>query len=358
MTQVAPRRTPQRGKWVILLLSGSILFVLVWKQFFTEREHSSQAEAAIEPLTAPIKPLEMPKEEGQVKKLEPLAPKTQAKSIQPRTAAQPRQTQQKSEYQKELEKRQLAGAWARPVNDKQQSQHGQNHSRNGAPQTLEIPSQTGQNGEIGQLQKARSPYVVNQGWLIPVRLITPINTDVKGPVIAEVIQPVMDSVTGKHILIPPGTKILGAYSTQVYFSAERLPNTWQTMILPNGDTMNLGKMPGMDSTGTAGMNIKTNNHFWGVAGRSLLLTVTGAAGLMATQGAYDGGDLDPTDALGIEASREIRNTGRHAVSRGMHRPPTGTAQAGEVFFVQVSEPLVFPHPWNDRAEEVDYAELD
>ena len=224
--------------------------------------------------------------------------------------------------------------------------------------TLEIPSQTGQKGEVGQLQKARSPYVVNQGWLIPVRLITPINTDVKGPVIAEVIQPVMDSATGKHELIPVGTKILGTYSTQVYFSAERLPNTWHTMVFRNGETMELKQMPGMDSTGTAGLNIKTNNHFWGTAIRGGLLTLTGAAGLIASQGAYDGGDLDPTDALGIEASREIRNTGRAAASRGMHRPPTGTAQAGEVFFVQVSEPLVFSHPWNNRVEDVDYAELD
>ena len=357
MTQAQPRRTPQRGKWVILLLMGMILAFTVWKQFFTEREHSSQAEAAIEPLTAPIKPIQMPAEQEPLPPPKPLAPKPQAQSPRPQATAPPRQPQQKSEWQKELDKRRLAGAWARPVSEKQ-PQQGQSNVRNGAPQTLEIPSQQGQQGEVGQLQKARSPYVVNQGWLIPVRLITPINTDVKGPVIAEVIQPVMDSATGKHELIPVGTKILGTYSTQVFYSADRLTNTWHTMVFRNGETMDLKQMPGMDSTGTAGLNIKTNNHFWGVAGRSLLLTVTGAAGLMATQGAYDGGDLDPTDALGIEASREIRNTGRAAVSGGMHRPPTGTAQAGEVFFVQVSEPLVFPHPWNDRVEDVDYAELD
>ena len=82
-----PRRTPQRGKWVILLLMGAILSFTVWKQFFTEREHSSQAEAAIEPLTAPLKPIQMPAEQEPLSPPVPLAPKPKPQAQSPRPQA-------------------------------------------------------------------------------------------------------------------------------------------------------------------------------------------------------------------------------------------------------------------------------
>lgn len=61
----------------------------------------------------------------------------------------------------------------------------------------------------GRLQAPASPYTVMAGTIIPAALVTGINSDLPGEIIAEVTQPVYDTTTGHYLLIPQGSRLIG-----------------------------------------------------------------------------------------------------------------------------------------------------
>lgn len=349
---------PRRGKILVLTLVAVILGFITWKRFLTVDEAPQRADAAT-PLLArtapeikpppPEKPAPMPVQ------------KPQAVSQPPRPA--PPARKEKNPFQEMQEKKRLEAMWAWPTGKPGKGELNAHSSgvQSDNRQVLEVPRAGQQQpatvwnsrfdqrgtGQPGVLQYPTSPYEISPGWRIPVRLLDPINTDTEGQIAAEVIEDVYDSATGKHKLIPAGSLLVGSYDRGMKYSQERLPTAWHRLNLPNGTWMSLAAMPGANQAGEAGVNIETNNHFWGTAGRALLITLTGAAGQMASRNSYGGNSFDATDALGMEAGRELRSTGRNTFSRGMHRPPTGTAEAGAIFFVQVTAPMTFPGPYEE-----------
>ena len=62
-----------------------------------------------------------------------------------------------------------------------------------------------------------SPYELKVGTVIPATLISGINSDLAGQVIASVSQNVYDSVSGAHLLIPQGSKLYGVYGSHVAY---------------------------------------------------------------------------------------------------------------------------------------------
>ena len=71
-----------------------------------------------------------------------------------------------------------------------------------------------------------SPYQVMAGTIIPAALVTGINSDLPGQVIATVTEAVYDSATGRHLLIPQGSRLLGQYDSQVAFGQRRVLLVW------------------------------------------------------------------------------------------------------------------------------------
>ena len=55
------------------------------------------------------------------------------------------------------------------------------------------------------------PYEVKASTVIPGVLITGMNSDLPGTVIGQVSENVYDSISGKYLLIPQGTRIIGKY---------------------------------------------------------------------------------------------------------------------------------------------------
>lgn len=65
---------------------------------------------------------------------------------------------------------------------------------------------------------------------------------------------VYDSATGRRLLIPQGTTIIGVYDSVVMLDQERLLVAWQRLIFPDGTKLNIGGMPGTDLIGAADMH--------------------------------------------------------------------------------------------------------
>ena len=102
------------------------------------------------------------------------------------------------------------------------------------------------------LQSPRSPYEIKAGTVLPAVLITAINSDLPGPVIAQVREHVYDTVTGNYLLVPQGSRLLAQYDSMVAWGQERVLVCWNRLIFPNGDSIDLECMPAADLAGRRG----------------------------------------------------------------------------------------------------------
>lgn len=112
-----------------------------------------------------------------------------------------------------------------------------------------------------KLAVARSPYELMGGTLIPAVLITGLNSDLPGKILGQVSQNVFDTRSGRYLLLPQGTKLLGEYDSRIAYGQERVLIVWTRLILPNGKSVTLEGMPGVDLSGYAGVSDQVNNHY-------------------------------------------------------------------------------------------------
>jgi len=112
------------------------------------------------------------------------------------------------------------------------------------------------------LQKPASPYQLMAGTVISASLITGLNSDLPGFVIAQVTEPVYDTVSGKHLLIPQGARLIGKYDARVSFGQNRALIVWQRIIYPDGASIVIENLPATDQSGYAGLSDEVDNHTW------------------------------------------------------------------------------------------------
>lgn len=97
---------------------------------------------------------------------------------------------------------------------------------------------------------------LDAGTIIPVRLLTGINTDVEGQVMAQILTDVYDTATGTKLLIPQGSKLTGIYEKKSV-SNGRVPIIFKQLILPNGGSWTISEnIVAMDGAGYTGVKGK------------------------------------------------------------------------------------------------------
>lgn len=181
-----------------------------------------------------------------------------------------------------------------------------------------------------------SPNILQAGAVIAAALITGIRSDLPGQITAQVTENVYDSPTGKILLIPQGTRVIGQYDNGVGFGQRRVLLVWNRLIFPNGRSIVLERQPGADAEGYAGLEDGVDYH-WGelfkAAALSTLLSVGAQAG-------SSGNDSDIVQALRQGTSQSINQTGQQVVSRQLHIAPTLTIRPGFPVRVIVTRDLV------------------
>lgn len=195
------------------------------------------------------------------------------------------------------------------------------------------------------LQNPITPYELQAGAIIPAILITGINSDLPGQITGQVRSNVYDSISGKHVLIPQGAKLTGLYDSQVAYGQERVLVIWRRVIFPNGQSMDLEGMPGIDLSGYGGFKDRVNNHYGKLAGSVLLMTVLGAgAQLSQPQNSNNSVDTNPTVAQTIAQSMgtNVVNTASLLTNKNINLQPTLEIQPGYEFNVSVTKDMVFP----------------
>jgi type IV secretion system protein VirB10 len=198
----------------------------------------------------------------------------------------------------------------------------------------------------GYLLSARqapiSKYELKTGSVIPAVLITGINSDLPGEILAQVSQNVYDSASGNFLLIPQGTKLYGTYDSRIVFGQKRVLQVWTRLIFPDGSTLNLQNMSGVDQPGYSGFTDKVNNHYVQLFGSALLLSLF-SAGIQLSQPASTAGPYaTPTAGQTIAASvgQEMGQVGTQLMQRQMNVQPTLIIRPGYKFNVMVNKDIV------------------
>jgi len=102
---------------------------------------------------------------------------------------------------------------------------------------------------------------------LPCIVETSMNSDVQGHFTAKVSANVYDTATGRHLLVPQGSTVLGKDSSlDLLYGNERLPTFSLTLALPDGRSVDLGNAPVTDQQGVMGLTGRVNQHFWRLVG--------------------------------------------------------------------------------------------
>jgi type IV secretion system protein TrbI len=128
-----------------------------------------------------------------------------------------------------------------------------------------------------------SPYEIKAGTIIPATMLGGVNSDLPGQILGQVAENIYDSATGRFILIPQGSKLVGTYDNSVTAGQRRVLVAWSRIILPDSSSIDLGRMPVTDHSGLAGLSDRVNTHFWEMFSSALMLSVI-SVGVQISQG--------------------------------------------------------------------------
>jgi type IV secretion system protein VirB10 len=180
-----------------------------------------------------------------------------------------------------------------------------------------------------------SPYMLSAGTVIAASLITGLRSDIPGLVTAQVTEPVFDTVTGRTMLIPQGSRLIGSYDSVVAFGQSRALLVWQRIILPDGSSIQIDNLPATDAAGYAGLSDKVDFHSWQLLKGVALSTLLGVGTQLSI-----GGDSDLVRAIRESTQQSASQAGQQIVAKQLNVQPTIQVRPGWPLRVIVHKDLV------------------
>lgn len=202
------------------------------------------------------------------------------------------------------------------------------------------------------LRAEPSPFVLRAGSVIPATLLTGINAQLPGAVIAQVRDDVFDSVGGRYLLVPRGAKLTGSYDNRVVQGQRRVLVAWARLLYPDGGSLDLLGMEGSDPSGYSGFGAKVDEHLAKTFDSALLLSIIGAGAQLSQPQQATGTSSAPSVGQTIAGAvgQQIANTSIQLTQRQMQIPPTLEVAPGYRFDVLVDRDIVLPRPYGEEVE--------
>lgn len=201
-----------------------------------------------------------------------------------------------------------------------------------------------QNERFARQQAARAPMerakiiaspanTVLQGTMIQAVLETAINTDLPGAIRALVSEDV-HSYDGSRILIPRGSRVIGAYNDNTDLGQRRAMIVWNRLILPDNQTVELGAYGG-DAIGRSGVEGAVNTHFGARFGSAALISLIGLAPAIILADDDDDSTSDVADAI----SQNMIGATQAVLGGYLNRQPTIAVKQGSLVTIMVDRDL-------------------
>ncbi|MDX8449603.1 TrbI/VirB10 family protein [Mesorhizobium captivum] len=192
------------------------------------------------------------------------------------------------------------------------------------------------------LQTPASPYQLMAGSVIAASLITGINSDLPGLVVAQITENVHDTVTGSTLLIPQGSRLIGTYDSVVAFGQKRALLVWQRILLPDGSSVEIDNLPATDTAGYAGLEDKVDFHTWQLIKGVALATLLG----VGTELSFGENESDLVKAIRQSTQQNISQAGQRITEENLNIQPTITVRPGWPLRVIVHRDLLL-RPYAD-----------
>jgi len=186
------------------------------------------------------------------------------------------------------------------------------------------------------LQTPVSPYQVMAGGVIAASLITGINSDLPGLVVAQVTENVYDTVTGRALLIPQGSRLIGTYDSVVAFGQSRALVVWRRIVVPDGASIEIDNLPATDAAGYAGLEDEVDRHTFTLLKGVALSTLLG----VGTQLSIGSDQSDLVRAIRQSTQQNAATAGRRITEKNLNIQPTITVRPGFPLRVIVHKDLV------------------
>lgn len=181
-----------------------------------------------------------------------------------------------------------------------------------------------------------TPFEVMAGTVIPASLITGVNSDLPGTVIAQVTQNVYDTVTGQYLLVPQGARLIGRYDSVIAFGQSRALLVWTRIIYPDGASIQIDNLPASDVAGYSGLRDQVDFHTFRILKGIVLSTLLG----VSTELSFDQSESDIVEALRESAQNSANQAGQRIVQRNLDIQPTIKIRPGWPLRVIVNKDLV------------------
>lgn len=197
---------------------------------------------------------------------------------------------------------------------------------------------------------AQRKYEIKAGWLIPAVLEQELNSDLPGMIRALVRENVYDSASGKYLLIPAGSRLIGTYNSNISYGQGALQTIWTRLIFPDGSSLDLSGFEGDASQGASGFRDQVNNH-WARLMSGALITSLFAAGLEISQRQNQSVLQTPTagQTAGAAVGQQVGELGAEMTRRNLNIQPTVRIRPGYRFFARVDRDILFANPYSPLA---------
>jgi type IV secretory pathway VirB10-like protein len=196
-------------------------------------------------------------------------------------------------------------------------------------------------------------YQLRAGFVIPAVLLSGVNSEVPGTIIAQVAQNVYDSATGNDLLIPQGARLMGSYSANVKYGQSRLLVVWQRIIFPDARALDVGGQPGTDSAGYAGFKDQVDSHWLRIFGSAALMSAI-SAGVAYSQdrNQNNGNYYQPpsfSDEISQAVGQQFGQAAAQLLQKNLDIAPTLKIRPGYRFSILLIKDFVFPGAYEDFA---------
>lgn len=194
------------------------------------------------------------------------------------------------------------------------------------------------------------PFEVKTGTVIPGVMITGINSDLPGSIIAQVSQNIFDTATGRYLIIPQGSKLFGVYDSRIIYGQSRVLVAWSRIIFPDGSAVTLGAMPGADMSGYAGFNDEVNNHYLRVFGSAVLMSLISGGNAFAMDSLNVKGNTSSNvpsmqDEMASALTSQLGQTTTKLLEKNLNIKPTLEIRPGYQFNIIVTKDMVMKAPY-------------
>ncbi|WP_432718735.1 TrbI/VirB10 family protein [Pectinatus frisingensis] len=183
-------------------------------------------------------------------------------------------------------------------------------------------------------------YVLNAGAVIQATLLTGVTSDVpNGDVVAQVRQNIYDSLTGTHLLIPQGSRIIGTTGAAGGLGNQRISVLFKRIILPNGASLTLPNQQAIDGTGYPGLMDKYNEHRGKLYQTAFFSALFSAAAQSLTGNTSGSDSRSPGQEAVSGAVASILQTGQKLMDKDANVNPTIEIEPGFQFSIFVNQDL-------------------